>query len=171
MKLALMRYKGFTFWCNPLSIEVLSQQNTVDYTLPYSGEKLESLGKKCRIIKGKGEIKGKDCLEQYAKLYALQSQGGKGILSLPEIKPMEAFFTSLSVLADVTPDKICYSFTFVEADSKAAKAFVKTHKVSKGETLFDIAYAYGVKVENLVDLNPFVRRTDELEAGWEIRIC
>ena len=34
MELALMRYKGFTLWCNPLSIEIESKINNVSYTCP-----------------------------------------------------------------------------------------------------------------------------------------
>lgn len=166
-----MRFKGFTFWCNPFSIEVLSEVSTADYTLPYSGQEYEDLGKKCRVIKGKGEIRGTDCLEKYAELYALLSKPGKGVLSLPNMKPMEALFTSLSALADVSPDKISYSFTFTEVNSKEKKPFLKTHTVKSGETLFDIAYKYDVSVESLVELNPNIRRPDELLEGWEIKVC
>ncbi len=171
MELALMRYKGFTLWCNPLSIEVESKMNNVSYTLPYNGEVQEYAGRKCRVISGKGELKGKDCLSQYAKLYALQSAGGKGVLSLPTMEPLEALFTKLTAIADVTPDRISYSFQFVELSSEETEESEKFHKVNASETLFDIAYKYGVSVESLVKLNPQVRRPDELEGIGEIKVC
>ncbi len=171
MELALMRFKGFTLWCNPLSIEVTSEKYTADYMLPYSGERFEDLGGKCRIIKGKGELKGKDCLEQYAKLYSLQAKGGEGVLSLPTMEPVLALFTKLSAEASVTPDKISYSFQFTEVYSDKSPGTVKIHKVKAGETLFDIAFRYGVEVDTLVKLNPRVKRPDELNINEEIKIC
>lgn len=171
MDLALMRYKGFTLWYNPYSIEVESQQNTASYTLPLSGECVADMGRKCRVITGKGELAGDDCLEQYAELYALQAKGGAGVLSLPTMKPVNAIFTKLSALADATPDKISYSFEFVELSSEDEKSVGVVHTVEDGETLFDIAYSYKVAVESLVSLNPQIRRPDELTIGEEIKIC
>lgn len=171
MELALMRFKGFTLWCNPLSIEVTSEKNTADYILPYSGERFEDLGGKCRVIKGKGELKGKDCLEQYAKLYSLQAKGGEGVLSLPTMEPVLALFTKLTAEASVTPDKISYTFQFTEIISEEPPKAEKIHKVIKGETLFDIAYKYGVEADVLVELNPCVKRPDELNENQVIKIC
>lgn len=171
MELALMRFKGFTFWCNPYSIEITSENNTARYVLPFSGEKHEDSGRKCRVIKGKGELRGKDCLEKYAELYSLQAKGGAGILSLPEAEPMYAMFTKLTALADSSPDKISYAFQFSEASSENTPVEKKVHKVKSGETLFDIAYKYGVSVDSLVFLNPQIKRPDELEENKEIKIC
>lgn len=166
-----MRYKGFTFWCNPLSIEVESGRNSATYAFPYSGEKKSDLGEKCRIIKGKGELRGTDCLEQYAKLHALQAEGGAGVLTLPTMEPVKAIFTSLTAVADVTPDTISYSFQFAEVSSEVNESAEKIHTVKQGETLFDIAYEYGVSVDSLVKLNPQVKRPDELTEGGEIKVC
>lgn len=171
MELALMRYKGFTLWCNPLSIEVQSGRKCVSYTLPYSGEKHSDLGEKCRVIKGRGQLRGEDCLEQYAQLRALQAQGGAGVLSLPTMEPVKAIFAGLSAVADATPDTISYSFEFVEVSSEQEFSGEKTHTVKEGETLFDIAYEYSVSVDSLVALNTSVKRPDELNAGEEIKIC
>ncbi|MBR3987851.1 MAG: LysM peptidoglycan-binding domain-containing protein [Clostridia bacterium] len=80
-------------------------------------------------------------------------------------------FTKLSVLADPTPDTISYSFQFDEASCENNKVTEIIHKVNPGETLFDIAYNYGVTVDFLVKLNPYVRRPDELENIKEIKVC
>lgn len=171
MELALMRFKNFTFWCNPQSIEITSEKTTAGYTVLAGGQHYEYMGEKCRVIKGKGVLKGKDCLEQYAKLYALYVSGGKGVLSLPVAKPFEALFTKFTVLADSTPDKISYSFQFAEVSSKNIALSENVHKVKAGETLFDIAYKYGVTVDSLVRLNPHIRRPDELNVYEEIKVC
>lgn len=171
MELALMRFKGFTLWCNPHSIEVTSENYTADFLLPYSGEKREDMGRKCRVIRGKGELRGKDCLEQYAKLYSLQTKGGDGILSIPGTKPLIALFTKLTASADSTPDKISYTFQFEEVNSEKTSESERIHRVKAGETLFDIAYKYGVQVDSLVLLNPWIKRPDELNENEEIKIC
>ncbi len=172
MELALMRYKGFTFRCNPESLEILRDSSMVTYIKPSYGEERSELSPKCRVIKGKGELRGKDCIEEYEKLCKLQAKGGAGVLSLPVIKPLKAYFKKLDMEADATPDRILYSFEFVEAESFYAKDnTAKLHLVLEGETLFDIAFEYGVSVDSLVKLNPSVRRPDELRVGEEIRIC
>ena len=171
MELALMRFKGFTLWCNPYSIEIISESNTADYILPYSGEKREDIGRKGRVIKGKGELRGKDCLKQYAELYSLQAKGGEGILSLPTAEPMYALFTKLTALADSSPDKISYTFQFLETSGEKSNDSKRIHKVKSGETLFDIAYKYGVSVDSLVLINPQIKRPDELNENEEIKIC
>lgn len=171
MELAIMRYKGFSLRCNPRSVEVISENTNTAYIQPHSGEHNEDLGRKCRIIKGKGELRGEDCLEQYAKLYSLYQKGGKGVLSMPLAEPVVAFFTKLTASADEAPDKISYSFQFTEASSKSPYMQEKVHIVKKGESLFDIAYKYGVEADKLVKLNPNVKRPDELKENEEIRVC
>ena len=171
MELALMRYKGFTLGCNPYSLEVTSETNTSDYILPHSGERYEDLGRRCRVIKGKGELRGKDCLEQYAKLYSLQAKGGEGVLSLPTMEPVVALFTKLTVVANETPDKISYSFQFNEVCSEKTPVSEKVHIIKADETLFDIAYKYSVDVDSLVKLNPHIKRPDELNTYEEIKVC
>lgn len=170
MELAIMRFKGRTFRCNPLSLEILCGRNTASYKVPFSGEIHRDMGLGCRVIKGEGELEGKDCIEQYAQLSALQREGDEGILSLPIMEPVKAVFTGLKALAQVTPDKITYSFEFTEVKSPEKKTG-KVHLVKSGETLFDIAFDFSVSVDRLVELNPQVKRPDELKEGEEIRLC
>lgn len=172
MELSVMRYKGFTFWCNPLSIEVQSKRNTAKYILPYKGEQCEDLGSACRVITGKGELKGEDCLEQYASLRALQLKEDYGVLTLPNAQPMNAYFTKLVVLANEAPDRVFYSFEFTESKAlEDTKSLNLTHKVKADETLYDIAFDYGLSVDKLVLFNPQIRRPDELSEGEEVKLC
>lgn len=171
MELALMRYKGFNFRVNPLSVEITGSDSQSKYTLPFNGEILISKGMGCRVVKGKGELKGKDCIERYAELRALQMKGGEGVLSPPGLMPFKAFFTKLVAEADVTPDRICYSFEFTEASSVPVDSLPHGHTVKEGETLYDIAFDYGIKLENLVELNSQIKRPDELKKGEKVRLC
>ncbi len=170
MELAVMRFKGKTFRCNPLSLEIKSVRATSDYKGVEGTQFVGDMGLDCRIIKGEGELEGKDCIEQYASLFSLQSEGGEGVLSLPVMEPVKAVFKSLKALAQVTPDRITYSFEFLETKSKA-QPLQKIHIVKEGETLFDIAFDFGVSVDRLVKLNPYVKRPDELKEGEEILLC
>lgn len=171
MELALMRFKGFTFWCNPMNLEITRDKGMITYVKPLAGEEKAQLCPECRVIKGKGELNGKDCIVQYESLCKLFAESGAGVLSLPVAEPFMAYFKRLDVDADATPDRICYSFEFVEAESFYENVMPELHLVSEGETLFDIAYEYGVSVDRLVKLNPSVRRPDEIEVGKEIRLC
>lgn len=166
-----MRYKGFNFRVNPLSVEITGSHSHSKYDLPYKGEVVRSKGLGCRVVKGKGELKGTDCIEQYAELRALQQKKGTGVLSVPGLMPFKAFFTKLSGEADVTPDRIIYSFEFTEESSEKLSSLPEFHIVKDGETLFDIAFDCAVNIERLVELNPWIKRPDELEKGQKVRLC
>ncbi len=166
-----MRYKGFTFRVNPLSVEITASDSESKYTLPFKGEVVVSKGAGCRLVKGKGVLKGEDCIEQYAELRALYMKGGEGVLSLPGLMPFKAFFTKLVAGADVTPDRISYSFEFTEESSERPDTLPELHTVKEGETLYDIAFEYGVKTEKLLMINPDIKRPDELEKGHRLRLC
>lgn len=171
MELALMRYKGFTFPCNPVSLEITRDKKVITYVKPLAGEDKAELCPECRVIKGKGELNGRDCIAQYEKLCKLQAQGGAGVLSVPVAEPLRAYFKNLTADADATPDRICYSFEFVEEENVYVNNPPKLHLVAEGETLFDIAYDFGVSVDSLVKLNPSIRRPDDLTVGKEIAVC
>lgn len=172
MKLELMRYKGFTFLCNPLSLQITDEGDFIKQEFPFYGEKLSNSCHKLRRIKGKGELRGKDCLEQYANLRALQKDKNAGVLSLPGMMPFSAYFVSLTVSADVTPDTVFYEFEFSEKSSFEDKnRETDYHTAAEEETLFDIAQICKTDVDTLVRLNPHIKRPDELEKGERVRIC
>ncbi len=167
-----MRFDSFEWTHNPCTVEVshrrrMSQQNTAG-----GGSFVQGTGCDLKVIKGKGELAGETCLEEYERLCSLFERGHKGLLTLPFMKPFYAYFTDLSLVGEATPDLITYSFEFLEAENseysgkKDGTAYVK-----EGETLFDIAYRAGVSVDELVHLNPQIKRPDELDMGQEVRLC
>lgn len=166
-----MRYKGFTVSLNPTTLKIECENETVLQTLPFKGQRCDEIGTKCRTVKGEGELWGENCLQRYAELYALYKQKGSGVLSLPLAEPMYALFTKLSLKADTAPDKIIYSFEFKEEKTEDTDFICSVHRVKEGEGLFDIAYFYNVPVEKLVELNPQIKRPDELTKGEEIKLC
>ncbi len=172
MIISNMRFDLFEWTHNPLTVEVghrrrISQQNTAG-----GGSFVQGTGCDLKVIKGKGELAGETCLEEYEKLCALFERGRKGLLTLPFMKPFYAYFTDLSLVGEATPDLITYTFEFLEAEnSEYSEKKDGAAYVTEGETLFDIAYREGVSMDVLVQLNPQIKRPDELLAGQEVRLC
>ena len=167
-----MRFDSFEWTHNPCTVEVshrrrMSQQNTAG-----GGSFVQGTGCDLRVIKGRGELAGKTCLEEYEGLCALFERGRKGLLTLPFMKPFYAYFTDLSLVGEATPDLITYTFEFTQAEnSEYLGRGDSAVYAEKCETLFDIAYREGVTVDELVRLNPQIKRPDELNSGQEVRLC
>lgn len=172
MILSKMRFKGYAWLHNPKTLKL---ENGAKLREDYLFQKccmITEESSKPTVVKGTGQLYGEDCLKQYAELLKLQAKGGSGILSLPETRPFYAFFKSISLDCDPTPDLITYSFEFVEDMSKRPLGDTQYyHKVLEGETLWDISFNYDVPIERLVELNPQLKRTDELLSGEQVRVC
>lgn len=171
MILAQMRFNGFTWFHNPKQLEIEDDKNVYEKSSPYVGSHTQNFGRRCRIVKGVGELYGEDCLKQYEKLYSLFLCNKSGVLSLPDIPPMNAHFEKLSVVESTLPDVITYKFVFREENNFSDDSVTKFHKVCEGETLWDIAYKYGFSVSELVILNPDIKRPDKLLVGESVRLC
>ncbi len=63
-----MQYKNYIWTHNPKNIEILSNRDVKENTLPYFGSVFQDYGRKKRIVKGIGEFFGSDCLSQYNTL-------------------------------------------------------------------------------------------------------
>lgn len=172
MIISNMRFGDFEWEHNPLSVQVLHSNSLRKHTLYSQGSFVCALGRKLRVVKGKGEFAGKDCLEKYKELSCAFSKGQKALLSLPFETPFYAYFTELSLVAQPAPDFCEYTFEFTEAQTGKAKNTPAVYiPQSEGETLFDVAYAFEVDVETLRKLNPQLRRADELPVFKEVRLC
>lgn len=172
MILPTMRFAGYEWKHNPLSVEVTHTRILQENILPFHGERVKGLGRQCRVIRGRGELVGSDCIEQYKEIERLFFSGETGILSVPGMMPVRACFSKLSADGGTAPDVLRYSFEFTEIDSTVPMKYRRRVHVCTGEeTLFDIAFDEGVTVDFLVKLNPWVRRPDELGAGEKVRLC
>lgn len=172
MIISNMRFGGFEWEHNPLSVQILHSNDFKVYNLCSQKNVAYPLGRKLRIVKGKGEFAGKDCILRYKELAQVFFKGQKALLSLPFEVPFEAFFTELSLVAQPSPDFCEYTFEFLEVQTSSAASVPKVYiPQQQGENLFDIAYKFGVKVEKLVELNPQLRRADELPPFEEVRLC
>lgn len=172
MKPSKIRYKGFEWEHNPETLSVIKEENLSENKLPFGNSFVRKNSSKCRVVKGKGKLVGYDCLNQFNALLKLQREGGSGILSLPQIKPFYAYFKKLELLCEPTQDMVTYSFEFLEDSEKNYTIGEPVyHMVLASETLWDIAYMYKTDISVLINLNPWVKRVDELGVGRRVRVC
>ena len=171
MVLALMRFAGFEWEHNPLKIQLQNKRVECSQVLPFYGTQVADLCDDVRVISGSGELVGEDCLEQYDELLKLYRDGRKGVLTIPGLQPVYAYFSRLCAVAQTIPDVLCYEFEFTEIDSLEDGEEAKVYISRSGETLFDIAAETGVSVGVLVKLNPDIRRPDEVKSGREVKLC
>ncbi len=172
MRISKIRYKGYEWELNPETLTVVNERNYNEVIMPEGTSLSSTRSKKCRVITGEGMIIGYECLKLFNEILRLQSESESGLLTLPSTKPFYAYFTKLELLCEPTDDAVSYRFQFVE---DAERSYIikekRYHNVSGSETLWDIAYAYNTEIEKLVQLNPDIKRVDELTAGSGVRIC
>lgn len=169
---AKIRYKGRDFEHNPETLSVRDKSNVKEESILFDKPYTYNGGKKGRVVVGRGQLVGEDCINRYADLLKLQYEESSGILSLPEIKPFFAFFTRIELSCDPTPDFIEYEFEFVEdCSAESEKNTPYFHICSAGENLWDVSFNYSVPIETLVELNPNIRYIKENLVGQRVRIC
>ncbi len=171
MKLATMRFAGFEWRYNPLTLKITHELSHKRRILPTLGEVVAEPRVKVAVITGKGELSGEDCLEQCREIEKIFREGKAHVLTLPGRAPVTAYFTHFAALATDTPELITYSFEFVEADTQSNGAKEQYHIGNGWDSLYSIARDCGVALEKLVELNPWIKRPDEQLAGKKVRLC
>ncbi len=171
MILATMRFAGFEWRYNPLTLKITHELSHSKRVLPTKGEVIAEPRVKVKVISGKGELAGADCLEQYKEIERIFRLGRKGVLTLPGRAPVYAYFTKLSAEATDTPELIVYNFEFAEANTQESVVKPMYHIGNGWDNLYSIAYEYGVSIEELVELNTWIKRPDEQLAGKKVRLC
>lgn len=172
MTLVPMRFKTYEWKYNPEEISFECEKNIRELESPNSTAYVQNLGRKNRLIKGKGQLCGEDCHEQFARLWQIFEEGGVGVLALPFVKPVYAVFERLAVIGEPVPDMLTYSFVFREVMEREKEATVGTYIANAGECLWDISYMSRVEIEKLLELNPWIKQADEpIVKGRVIKIC
>lgn len=169
-----MSYKGFIFEVNPGVIKIKHRSRLVQSAVPYGSDSVRNLGRRASEVSGEGEFIGENCTEQFERLRQTFCDEGSGLLLLPGFEPMYAFFDSLELLEEPSDKLIRYAFSFCEDTS--ARHFEdspkRTYTAEGGETLWDISYKFGIKVEKLLDCNTNIMRPDAaLSEGEAVRLC
>ena len=116
---------------------------------------------------------------------------GPGLLVHPVWRTVSAYFVTLELMEEPLPDYVRYRFSFWE-DSTASGGLVEVpvegepeggtdseipaggwgavHTVRKGETLWGIAWRYGVALTALIAANPQIKNPNLIYPGDQVRI-
>lgn len=148
-----MQFQGYCWPNNPYEVTVQYARTVQEQQQPGGRSVVQNLGRRCRVIAGRGIFLGADCREQFDRLAALLEQGGEGLLTLPGEAPLHAVFTSLKLTGESRPNQLGYSFQFYEVPS-GRTAEGGGYRVDKeGETLWYVAMLCGTSVDVLRALN------------------
>ena len=176
MSANLMKYKNFVWPRNPKDINVVVENDIKDIPIPRAGSIFQNYRRRKRIVSGTGEFFGEECFSQYKSLFDLfKNSNDSGYLVIPNIDPFLAFFKSLKLLGDPSPNLLTYSFLFWEdtKDIYKNEINVKTdfYIAGEDENLWGVSLKYNLNINDLLDLNPFVKDPKEiLDEGERIAL-
>lgn len=171
MKLIPMRFSGYEWHHNPREIKFECDKKINELLAPNAGAIVQDAGRKNMIVKGTGELYGENCLEQFNALLALFKRGGTGVLSIEKITPFFAVFESIKLIGTPKDNVLTYSFVFREVMEEKQSNPPALYTAENGENLWDISYKFSVPIDELIRLNPEVKRPDVLSEGEVIRLC
>lgn len=169
-----MSYKNYTWPHNPAEISVEETKNLKEFNIPFFNNVLQNYGRKKRIVKGKGEFFGEDCIEQFQKLRELYAQEGIGYLKLPNMTPFLAVFYALEMLGSSSSNTVEYAFEFWEEIAPETTTYNENdsfYTAKEADNLWSIGLKYGLTVDELLAMNPDIKRPDALAAGQRVRIA
>lgn len=171
MKLVPMRFKGVEWHHNPAELSFECDKQVNELKSPNGGSYIQNTERRNMLVKGKGQLFGEDCLEQFDRLFRLFRQGGSGVLAIDRLEPVFAVFESLKISGEPKPDVLEYEFVFREVMEKKQRSKPSIYAVKEGESLWDVSYTTDIGIDALVLLNPEIKRPDALTEGFEVRLC
>ena len=167
-----MSFGDYVFPVNPYYISVSHQRRVNELEVPGRESVVHDMGKGARLVEGRGEFYGSDCLSLFEELKEKFEKGSGGVLYIPSQKPFYAIFEALSIEARDIEDVIQYSFRFIESFEKKSEKNRRSVISDGYHTLWDISYEHSGSVERLMELNPDIKRPDALiERGRRIYLC
>ena len=191
MRLTPMRSQDYIWPSNPGSYRISFRRVVAEHKLPFGRSVTQDLGQVCRVLEGEGEFAGEGAYEEFKRLATVFYGEGAGVLVHPVWMTTRAYFTELEVVQEPVPDYVRYRFSFWE-DSTASGGLVEVpvegepeggtdpeipaggwgavHTVRKGETLWGIAWRYGVALTALIAANPQIKNPNLIYPGDQVRI-
>ena len=186
MRLAPMRYKDYVWPHNPATYTITYEREIAVHKVPFGRYCMQDLGLNCRVMRGEGEFAGEGAYEEFKKLASVFYGGGPGLLIHPVWQSSNAYFTSLKLEQEPTPDYVRYSFEFRESfdgydpqlqkldtetkrDAQTSAAIV-VHTVVSGDTLWAIAHRYGTELDALLKANRNIKNPNLIHVGDKVVI-
>ena len=170
MRLMTMRFKGFTWKDNPVSLRVENLRQVQETKIPYGDSQAEELGRQRRKVTGEGYFTGEGCMEDWNGLQAAFAQKGPGILQLPGVTPFWALMDSLELVGSQGQDLVRYTFSFTEWGAQPEFSGSGRYRAKAGQSLWDYANQWGIPVEELVARNPQIQDIGQLKEGEEVLV-
>ena len=171
MKLIPMRFMGYEWHHNPREIKFECAKKVSESLVHESTAQIQETGRKNMIISGVGELYGADCQSQFEALLELFKKKGVGVLAIENLEPVFAVFENISLIGTPREDVLTYGFVFREVMEEKENIKPDCHIAAEGEDLWDISYRYGIVIDELVRLNPQIKRPDIVAQGEVIRLC
>ncbi len=174
LKEGIMRFGGVALSHNPKELSVKYAKRLSSDMLVSGGYSKEKVVRLPERISGRGELYGSGCLNDYGRLMTFYREDKASIVSVPYLGAFRAVITSLTLAAEPKEDYIAVNFEFTAAPGKAKKLpdlqpYYETRR--DGEDMWDIAYYYGLDINELVGLNPHIRKIRDLDRFERVRLC
>ena len=163
------RFGGYTFPIPPSRFEVRDGLELQPVLAPLIGTFQRPLGRAAREVSGEGSFFGEDALADYRALQTVFLAGKTAQLSVPGIRPFDAYFAELAMAGQAGPQLVRYSFRFVEADTGEGEDGTAVYTTRGGETIWELASRLGVSADQLAAWNPGMG-WQALPAGVQIRL-
>ena len=192
MILSPMRFKNFVWPHNPRVYSITYERKIAVHKIPFGRHHLQSLGQTRRVLRGEGEFVGEGAYDTFKKLATVFYEETPGVLAHPVWMTTTAWFAGLELRQEPRRDYVAYSFEFWEVEGNAGQPELAVrplqsqeegggqagaesqagawHTVERGDTLWELARRYGVKLERLVELNPGIRNPNLIYPGQKVRI-
>ena len=191
MKLTPMRYKGYIWPHNPRVYTIEFERKVAVHKVPFGRYHLQDLGLTRRVMRGEGEFLGPGAYDEFKKLATVFYSDGPGLLTHPVWQTSSAYFVELALKQEPREDHVSYTFTFwedytgcttgltpvsakhtsVSNTGNERSGQIQHHTVTTGETLWGIAAAYGLSVNELIAWNPQIANPNLIYPGQQIKVA
>lgn len=156
MNFIKMSYKGLSFDVNPSSIKAEFTKSIAEKNILFKSGRVQEICFEPAKISGSGKLTGDNARQCAHSLMRIFKSKGSGYLFAPDISPMKAFFSELSISYNASENCVSYSFTFVEDSENKSFSFDFGYTYAlEGENLYDISNRTDVAVEKLFEYNDY----------------
>lgn len=168
-----MRFGGLSVSHNPKTLKITRSKKISSVGLVGGVSRLSNVCDDISKISGTGELYGEDCFLVYDRLLRMCFKNKAEILAIPELGAFRAVLEEISVLAEPKDNflSVAFSFRAVSSGKEPERILPERYcEANRDESLWDISYRFDVPVENLVRLNPHIRKILKLKEGEKVRI-
>lgn len=181
MILSAMRFGDYVWPHNPRVYEIEYNRRIVSHKVPRGLYTLADMGRDHRILRGVGEFAGVGAYEEFKKLACMFYLSEPQTLIHPVWQAASAWFVKLKLRQEPREDYVSYEFEFWECFDGYELGAVKIEKpepvlpvaplernsytLKWGDTLWGLAIANGLTLNELLALNPQIKNPNYYYVG------